>query len=203
MNTFLKDPQLLNNNDSLGNSSLKQGKKYKKSTNIIKSKNKKNKIKTKTSINGFLIKGFNSLMQNNSSLIEGLTCAPRFSDGSLNEITGTTWNDVSDNYQNIQRVLEEVSGQNIGRYIEPGDRNCDYSGVITGINDKVGRLGTSNIQDSISGMLTDLSSSNTAKQQLSNLKLKNKSYYLKYIFWLVVAVTMGGLVVKRVFRKQN
>ena len=39
MNTFLKDPQLLNNNDSLGNSSLKQGKKYKKSTNIVKSKN--------------------------------------------------------------------------------------------------------------------------------------------------------------------
>ena len=52
-------------------------------------------------------------------------------------------------------------------------------------------------------MLTDLSTSNTAKQQLSNLKLKNKSYYLKYIFWLVVAVTMGGLVIKRVFRKQN
>ena len=44
-----------------------------------------------------------------------------------------------------------------------------------------------------------LKSTEVLNGQLNNTQLTNKSYYLQYILWLVAAISMGGLVLKKVF----
>ena len=222
----LEECSLLKRKDNLGNVALKQGKKFNTYSDIVKSnrkvENTHNKVKNSYNVDGFLIEGFSAedsknidtalseikkIRSNiNSKTIPSST--KRYEDNTL-KLGSYTSNTPINDLKTKTGVLS--STDNTGR---AGDNT--YNEFVKTVSDKIeelkdnietNKLGTRNFnEDELFDIIekkkqeyNQLKSTEVLNGQLNNTQLTNKSYYLQYIIWLVAAISMGGLVLKKVF----
>ena len=219
----LEECSLLNKKDNLGNAALKQGKKFNKYSGMVKSNrkvaNKSNKVKNDFSLDGYLIEGFEGEDEVTTALngIHGIRnpanpLPPRYGDGSLNNIPeNVSLDNLTTPSQDIGLKKENNPD---GRYTNSG--STDYNSFIESISAEIielnSKISGNNLQkrnfkeDQLFDIIkkkkqeyNQLKSTEVLNGQLNNTQLTNKSYYLQYILWLVAAISMGGLVLKKVF----
>lgn len=222
----LEECSLLKKKHNLGNAALKQGKKFNKYSGMVKSNrkvaNKSNKVKNDFSLDGYLIEGFgpqdvediDNALRNVEDIIDDI---------SRQEIplyTRRYANDDLDDYTRDPIIAKDELEQSTG--LKPdGDttgrvQGNTYSSFVNEVSGKIDNLksdiskNTLKIRNRNEDELFDiiqkkkqeynqLKSTEVLNGQLNNTQLTNKSYYLQYIIWLVAAISMGGLVLKKVF----
>ena len=221
----LEECSLLKKKHNLGNAALKQGKKFNKYSGIVKSNrkvaNKSNKVKNDFSLDGYLIEGFQAPDEVTNALttIRNINIhpplPPRYEDTSLNDISENvslddfTIADIGLKEENNQdgRYTDNdgtmISGYSYKTYIESISAEIiDLNSDISGNNLQKRNFKEDQLFDIIKKKeqeYNQLKSTEVLNGQLNNTQLTNKSYYLQYILWLVAAISMGGLVLKKVF----
>ena len=220
----LEECSLLNKKDNLGNAVLKQGKKFNKYSGIVKSNrkvaNKSNKVKNDFSLDGYLIEGFGpqdvkdidtALFEINNIItsISGEQIPSYTTRYEINDLSNYTVNTAKDNLQGS--IGLKLDTDTTGRV-----QGNKYSSFVNEVSGKIDNLksdiskNTLKIRNRNEDELFDiiqkkkqeynqLKSTEVLNGQLNNTQLTNKSYYLQYIIWLVAAISMGGLVLKKVF----
>tara|TARA_B100000927_G_scaffold291288_1_gene292734 strand:- start:5226 stop:5918 length:693 start_codon:yes stop_codon:yes gene_type:complete len=225
----LKDYSLVEKKNNLGNASLKQGKKYRKFSNIINKKNLKETHEDNSNFNlkGFLIEGFSgdnveSTLKNVDSIKAKIRNRKNISDDKAVRYKDTdnipqtiTSSNLDTSLKNFVSVINSKGNQ--GRPELDGTVSS-YNNYLNEIDVDLNSLKTSlDSRDTLSErnqeedeLFYKLNEKNTEYRhlknkdvlhsQLNNAKLTNKSYYIQYIIWLIAATTMGGLVFKRIFQ---
>lgn len=220
----LEECSLLKKKHNLGNAALKQGKKFNKYSGMVKSNrkvaNKSNKVKNDFSLDGYLIEGFGpqdvkdidtALFEINNIItsISGEQIPSYTTRYEINDLSNYTVNTAKDNLQGS--IGLKLDTDTTGRV-----QGNKYSSFVNEVSGKIDNLksdiskNTLKIRNRNEDELFDiiqkkkqeynqLKSTEVLNGQLNNTQLTNKSYYLQYIIWLVAAISMGGLVLKKVF----